>query len=1117
MATRAKWVGWLGSASALVLVAAAVAAVGAPPAGAATTTTTPVGSAPTLPAHAVVQGSVAPATPLRLTVAFKSRDPQGLEAAALAVSEVGSPTYRQFFTPAQFAQQYGPTAATLTAVENDLASLGVHPGAVSANGLALSVTATAAEAQSAFGIELHNVRLANGQVVYANNAAPRVPATVASAVSGILGLDNLTAARPLWQRAAPATPSSTASHTTTTQSRTSTAAEPQSVAVAGPQPCGAASTAGSQQGGYTANQIAKAYSFGGLYANSTLGTGITVAIYELSTYNAADISSFQACYGTSASVTNENIDGGPTDANGDVEDELDIEGVIGMAPKAAIKVYLGPNDESGALDIYTQIVSDDTASVVSTSWGNCEASEGSTDASAENTTFEEAALQGQTIVAASGDNGSEDCQPSNQSTALSVDDPSSQPFVTGVGGTSLTALGPAPTETVWNDGLGAGGGGISSLWQMPPVQHGNGVINTYSTRTTCGAPVGSSCRESPDVSASADPDSGYMVYYTGSATGFSGWQSIAGTSAAAPLWASLTALADQNCGCALGFLNTALYNIAAAGSGSFNDITVGNNDYLGDHKGAYPATTGYDMASGLGSPIAATLAAQLNPNSQAPTFTADSPPTTDTVNSPYSYTFTASGHPAPTFALNSGTLPTGLTLNSASGVLSGTPTATGASTFTVSAGNGVGTAAVSPSITVTITAASTLPGYTALVPERICDTRAAGSGVVANQCDSGGHSPLSTSGVMTVTVAGAAGVPANATAVVLHVTATGTNAASYLTVWPTGAAQPTAANLNWTKGQTVPNLVQTGVGTSGQVSVFNYAGSVDVIVDLEGYFAPSSGTLFFPVSPVRVCDTRLGEPGNQCNGNGTAAGTLGAGATKAVNVETGFGVPVGTTAVVLNVTATTTSAASYLTIWQTGATQPLASSLNWVAGQTISNRVMTAVGSGGDIDVFNAHGTTDVVIDLSGYFSGSGSGAGYFPITPVRICDTRMIGPGVASNPCDSSGPGTLAAGGSFALTGFSASTAAVVVNTTVTNTAAAGYLTVFPDDATTLPLAADLTWAAHQTIGNLVVADLGSTGALAVYNGSGASTDVILDEEGYYSTTAPAPGPAVPTLKKTG
>ncbi len=709
---------WLAVSSGLLLAAAAVVApispiapiagAAAAPAGRGPTGTSPVGTAPALPAKAAVLDAVAANDPLQLTVVLQPRDPAGLAALAQSVGTPGSPDYRKFLAPGEFAPRFGPTDATIAAVQAALTDLGLRPAATSGNRLAISVTTTAGRAASALGIHLRHVRLAGGRVAYANDTAPRLPAQVARAVQGIIGLDNLTQDQPAWRPAprptttarpqAPPTPAPQATQATPAQRKPAT---PQSAATTGPQPCAAATNAGVNWGGYTANQIAQAYSFNGLYANNTLGTGVTIALYELATYNASDVAAFQACYGTTAPISNINVDGGarPGDGGG-VEVELDIEGAISMAPKASIAVYSGPNG-SGSYDTYNRIVSDGTAKVISTSWGNCEAARTATQVSNENTLFQQATIQGQTILSSAGDNGSEDC---STGTALSVDDPSAQPFVTSVGGTFLTAVGPPPAETVWNEAaghFGAGGGGISTFWQMPPSQHGPGVINGYSTRAACGSPVNTACRQVPDVSASADPSSGYMIFYTGSETGSSGWQSIGGTSAAAPLWAAVVALADQNCACALGDIKPTLYNIAAAGAGSFNDIKVGNNDYLGVHAGAYPATTGYDMASGLGTPIASTLVTHLGPQPQAPILTASTPPTPAAVNSPYSYTFKATGQPKATFAVT-GSLPAGLTLNSTTGVLAGTPTANGASTFTVAASNGVGSPATTPSITITI-------------------------------------------------------------------------------------------------------------------------------------------------------------------------------------------------------------------------------------------------------------------------------------------------------------------------------------------------------------------------------------------------------------------------------
>ena len=211
-----------------------------------------------------------------------------------------------------------------------------------------------------------------------------------------------------------------------------------------------------------------------------------------------------------------------------------------------------------------------------------------------------AKLQGQTVLAAAGDAGSSDCYtpPSGGSMALSVDDPADQPYVTGVGGTSLTSEVSTPsTETVWNDGpgVGAGGGGNSvdfaagTYQQIPEAQ-------TYAVdhcSSTIGLSGSEQCREVPDVSASSDPDHGDVDLLRRC------WRLFGGTSAAAPLWAALTADANQGCQRPVGFLNPLLYAAGAGGSPPFNDITEGDNS-LFDAPADYPAASRLRPGLGMG-------------------------------------------------------------------------------------------------------------------------------------------------------------------------------------------------------------------------------------------------------------------------------------------------------------------------------------------------------------------------------------------------------------------------------------------------------------------------------------------------------------------------------------
>jgi hypothetical protein len=191
----------------------------------------------------------------------------------------------------------------------------------------------------------------------------------------------------------------------------------------------------------------------------------------------------------------------------------------------------------------------------------------------------------------------------------------------------------------------------------------------------------------------------------------------------------------------------------------------------------------------------------------------------------------------------------------------------------------------------------------------------------------------------------------------MNVTATNPSAAGYLTVFPTGAPTPLASNLNFTAGQTVPNRVIVGVGTNGRVSIYNPLGSTDVVADVSGYFTDTSasGQVFRPLAPLRLLDTRL------------SVQTLGPNRTVNLSIAPAS-VPAGATAVVLNVTATLTTAPSFFTVYPTGALQPpVASDLNWLERVTVPNLVVVKLG-GGSATIFNQFGFADAIVDIFGYF-----------------------------------------------------------------------------------------------------------------------------------------------------
>jgi hypothetical protein len=345
-----------------------------------------------------------------------------------------------------------------------------------------------------------------------------------------------------------------------------------------------------------------------------------------------------------------------------------------------------------------------------------------------------------------------------------------------------------------------------------------------------------------------------------------------------------------------------------------------------------------------------------------------------------------------------------------------------------------------------------------------------------------------------VTVAGGTtGVPTDAIAVVLNVTVTGTTAPSFLTLWPNGAAQPTASNLNWSAGQTIPNAVTVKVGDLAKIKVFNNSGAANVIIDVVGWYDESgSGAGYTALEPTRVLDSR--PPPEQV---GPFATPWGPGTDREVTVAgPGTPVPADADAVVLNATVTATTAESFLTVYPNGATKPTASSLNWKAGTTIPNAVTVKVGTDGKVRVFNNSGSAHVILDVVGYFK-TGTGDAFHPVTPTRFQDSRPPPEqvGAHSTPWATGTTRTVAVTTGAAVP---SGATAVLANVTVTNTTAESFLTVWNTGAPTRPTASNLNWTAGATIANAVTAKVGTADTISVYDNTG-SVHVIADAAGWY------------------
>lgn len=241
-------------------------------------------------------------------------------------------------------------------------------------------------------------------------------------------------------------------------------------------------------------------------------------------------------------------------------------------------------------------------------------------------------------------------------------------------------------------------------------------------------------------------------------------------------------------------------------------------------------------------------------------------------------------------------------------------------------------------------------GYVALSPARLLDTR---DGIGAPR------TPLLQQSSVDLQVTLRGGVPGTGTdAVVLNVTSTQSSTPSFITVWPTGEGRPNASSLNTSPGQDTPNLVISKVGaTNGQVSFFNNNGTGHLIADVVGYFPTGSG--YVAVSPIRVSDTR-----STLSRQPLAAG----GVQTIVPLSVVPNPPAGASAVVLNVTSTEATGASFVTVWPTGEGRPNASSLNTDPGQDTPNLVIAKLGSNGQVSLYNNSSTTHLVVDIVGYF-----------------------------------------------------------------------------------------------------------------------------------------------------
>jgi hypothetical protein len=426
-----------------------------------------------------------------------------------------------------------------------------------------------------------------------------------------------------------------------------------------------------------------------------------------------------------------------------------------------------------------------------------------------------------------------------------------------------------------------------------------------------------------------------------------------------------------------------------------------------------------------------------------------------------------------------------------------------------------------------------LAKYVALTPFRIFDTR----GPTCVQCGSG---RIGKGQMRSVQITGVTGlklgtdpVPASATAVVINVTAVSSTTGGLLTIYPAGTGRPVASNLNFGPRAITPNLVTVALGQANatdvnrEIYLYNPIGSLDVVMDVEGYFAPDTQSdptgQFHSIAPLRVCDTRAAQPANGCNGTGASDHRLGPGAVVKVNVS---GIPAGVhnapasipsagtaQAAVLNLTAIDGTASTYLSVFPPQAngacaTSASTSTINLLPGAIEANRVMVSLGPGAtggpatDVCVYNSMGSIDFILDATGWFGAASAplGTRFQAIGPTRVCDTRAG----SGTPCAGH---TLTTGATLvvAVAGVAgvpnSGPVAIVGNLTAISLGSAGtYLTAYPANVSPRPNASDLN-VQSSVLPNLVAVGLAQTspdGDVRLFN-SACDVDALLDVEGWF------------------
>jgi len=510
------------------------------------------GHIPSALSHLKSTGRLSGATTLNLAIGLPLRNAEGLKLLLGQIYDPANPRYRHYLTPEQFAAQFGPSEKDYQALIAFAKEKGLTVSATHPNRVVLDVRGAVKDIEAVFHVVLREYpHPKEARTFYAPDVEPSLDTGIP--VLHVSGLDNYSLPHPM-SKPRPVNQSKKVTPKTGTGSR--------------------------PNGTFIGNDFRAAYVPG----TTLTGAGQSVGLLQFDGYAASDIAYYEAQAGLPAiTLTNVLIDGAtgnPSGTGGEVEVCLDIEMVASMAPGVSkIVCFIAPNP-SPWVDLLSSMASHPEIKQFSCSWGG-----GSPDPTAEQF-FQKMAAQGQSFFNATGD---------SDAFTGAIEFPSDSPNITEVGGTTLTTSGAGrawQSETVWNWGGGQGSsGGYSTYYTIPPWQQGIDMAANQGSPTL---------RNIPDVALTAD-----NVYVRANGTDYD----EGGTSCAAPLWAGFTALMNQQKGgVPVGFLNPALYALGKRGdyTNCFHDITTGDNFWYGSPTN-FPATAGYDLCTGWGTPMGGRL------------------------------------------------------------------------------------------------------------------------------------------------------------------------------------------------------------------------------------------------------------------------------------------------------------------------------------------------------------------------------------------------------------------------------------------------------------------------------------------------------------------------------